>query len=176
MALREAAGGQRQPPGRRWRGRAGRRPSTGPGSAPRARSRGWWHGSSGVGPSRATIALYEKALALAGGKPDDVSERIRASLAWGLLHLHSGDFDKARAVGEETRALAMAAGLAREVGEASALMGLCAMMQGRWKEVFQSEFIAWAQIAASAALQAFASGSHIKAGCGQWLISCLKTT
>ncbi len=39
----------------------------------------------------------------------------------------------------------MAAGLAREVGEASALMGLCAMMQGRWKEVFQSEFIAWAR-------------------------------
>ena len=39
----------------------------------------------------------------------------------------------------------MAAGLVREVGEASALMGLCAQMQGRWKEVFQTEFIAWAR-------------------------------
>jgi hypothetical protein len=37
----------------------------------------------------------------------------------------------------------MAAGLVREIGEASALMGLCAQMQGRWKNVFQTEFIAW---------------------------------
>lgn len=99
----------------------------------------------GLGPSAEAVALYEKALAIPAVDPVSQTDRIRASLAWGLLHLHSGDFDKARAVAEETRALAMAAGLAREVGEASALMGLCAMMQGRWKEVFQSEFIAWAR-------------------------------
>jgi hypothetical protein len=61
------------------------------------------------------------------------------------LHLHSGEFDKARAVAEETRDLAMAAGLAREVGESSALLGFCVQMQGRWREVFQTEFIAWAR-------------------------------
>ena len=31
----------------------------------------------------------------------------------------------------------------REIGEASALMGLLAQMQGRWKDVFRTEFIAW---------------------------------
>ena len=99
----------------------------------------------GLGPSAEAVALYEKALAIPAVDPVSQTDRIRASLAWGLLHLHSGDFDKARAVAEETRALAMAAGLAREVGESSALMGLCAQMQGRWKEVFQTEFIAWAR-------------------------------
>lgn len=99
----------------------------------------------GLGPSAEAVALYESALAIPAVDPVSQTDRIRASLAWGLLHLHSGDFDKARAVAEETRALAMGAGLAREVGEASALMGLCAMMQGRWKEVFQSEFVAWAR-------------------------------
>ncbi|GGO23084.1 hypothetical protein GCM10010991_00030 [Gemmobacter aquaticus] len=103
------------------------------------------HMELGLGPSAEAVALYEKALAIPTVDPVSQTDRIRASLAWGLLHLHSGDFDKARAVAEETRALAMAAGLAREVGEASALMGLCAMMQSRWKEVFQSEFIAWAR-------------------------------
>lgn len=99
----------------------------------------------GRGPSAAAVALYEKALAIPEVDPVSQTDRIRAALAWGLLHLHSGDFDKARAVAEETRALAMAAGLAREVGEASALFGLCAQMQGRWSDVFQSEFIAWAR-------------------------------
>lgn len=97
----------------------------------------------GLGPSAQAVALYEKALAIPAVDPVSQTDRIRASLAWGLLHLHSGEFDKARAVAEETRELAMAAGLVREIGEASALMGLCAQMQGRWKEVFQTEFIAW---------------------------------
>lgn len=97
----------------------------------------------GLGPSGQAVALYEKALAIPAVDPVSEIDRIRASLAWGLLHLHSGEFEKARAVAEETRELAMAAGLVREIGEASALMGLCAQMQGRWKEVFQTEFIAW---------------------------------
>ncbi len=101
------------------------------------------HMELGLGPSAEAVALYEQALAIPAIDPVSQTDRIRASLAWGLLHLHSGEFDKARAVAEETRALAMAAGLVREVGEASALMGLCAQMQGRWKDVFQTEFIAW---------------------------------
>jgi len=99
----------------------------------------------GLGPSAQAVAIYEKALAIPAVDPVSQTDRIRASLAWGLLHLNSGDFDKARSVAEETRDLAMAAGLVREVGEASALMGLCAQMQGRWKAVFQTEFIAWAR-------------------------------
>ena len=103
------------------------------------------HMEIGLGPSAQAVALYERALAIPAVDPVSQTDRIRASLAWGLLHLHSGEFDKARAVAEETRVSAMAAGLVREVGEASALMGLCAQMQGRWKEVFQTEFIAWAR-------------------------------
>ena len=103
------------------------------------------HLELGLGPSAEAVALYEKALTIPAVDPVSQTDRIRASLAWGLLHLHSGEFDKARSVAEETRLLAMAAGLVREVGEASALMGLCAQMQGRWKEVFQTEFIAWAR-------------------------------
>ncbi len=99
----------------------------------------------GLGPSARAVAMYERALAIPAVDPVSQTDRIRVSLAWGLLHLHSGDFDKAAAVAEETRALAMAAGLVREVGEASALMGLCAQMQGRWKSVFQTEFVAWAR-------------------------------
>lgn len=109
----------------------------------------------GLGPSADAVALYEKALAIPSINPVSQTDRIRASLAWGLLHLHSGDFAKAQDVAEETRALAMAAGLAREVGEASALMGLCAQMQGRWKEVFQTEFIAWARKAPEKVSQIF---------------------
>jgi DNA-binding SARP family transcriptional activator len=103
------------------------------------------HVEIGLGPSAKAVALYERALAIPVVDPVSQTDRVRASLAWGLLHLHSGEFDKARAVAEETRSLAMAAGLAREVGEASALMGLCAQFQGRWKEVFRSEFITWAR-------------------------------
>jgi DNA-binding SARP family transcriptional activator len=109
----------------------------------------------GLGPSAEAVALYEKALAIPAVDPVSQTDRIRASLAWGLLHLNSGDFDKARSVAEETRDLAMAAGLVREVGEASALMGLCAQMQGRWKSVFQTEFIAWARKAPDKVSQVF---------------------
>ncbi|QPC91416.1 BTAD domain-containing putative transcriptional regulator [Mesorhizobium sp. INR15] len=97
----------------------------------------------GVGPGAETVKLYEKALAVPSVDPVGLSDRIRASLAWGLLHLQSGDFAKAGQVGRETRELAMGAGLAREVGEASALIGLVAHMQGGWRELFRAEFIEW---------------------------------
>nr|WP_250889022.1 BTAD domain-containing putative transcriptional regulator [Mesorhizobium sp. dw_380] len=97
----------------------------------------------GVGPGAETVKLYEKALAVPSIDPVGLSDRIRGSLAWGLLHLQSGDFAKAAQVGRETRELAMGAGLAREVGEASALIGLVAHMQGQWRELFRAEFIEW---------------------------------
>lgn len=97
----------------------------------------------GVGPGAETVKLYEKALAVPSIDPVGLSDRIRASLAWGLLHLQSSDFARAGQVGRETRELAMGAGLAREVGEASALIGLVAHMQGQWRELFRAEFIEW---------------------------------
>lgn len=101
------------------------------------------HTELGVGPSAATIALYEKALALGGAAPENPADRIRASLAWGLVHLQSGEFDRASEIARETRDLAMGANLAREVGEASALLGISAKMQEQWPALFRNEFIAW---------------------------------
>ncbi|RRI06464.1 hypothetical protein EH240_04150 [Mesorhizobium tamadayense] len=101
------------------------------------------HAELGVGPSAATIALYEKALALSGAETVNPSERIRTSLAWGLVHLQSGEFDKASEIARQTRDLALAADLPREVGEASALLGLASMMRAQWPQLFRSEFIEW---------------------------------
>lgn len=97
----------------------------------------------GVGPSAAAIAIYDKALALSGVEPVSAVDRIRASLAWGLVHLQSGQFEKASEIARETRDQALGAGLAREVGEASAVLGITAKMQDRWRDVFRDEIIDW---------------------------------
>ena len=101
----------------------------------------------GVGPKAASIALYEQALASAEATPASLVDRVRASLAWGLVHLQSGELQKAAQVARETRELALNGKLAREVGEASALLGLTAHMQGRWLELFRSEFTEWVRAA-----------------------------
>ena len=101
------------------------------------------HAELGVGPSKPAIELYERALALSGVEPAGPSERIRASLAWALVHLQSGAFDKAAELARDTRAQALEASLGREVGEAGAVLGLTAHMQGRWRELFREEFIEW---------------------------------
>ncbi|WP_095091236.1 BTAD domain-containing putative transcriptional regulator [Mesorhizobium sophorae] len=101
------------------------------------------HAELGVGPSAATIALYEKALALSGAATVNPSERIRTSLAWGLVHLQSGEFDKASEIARHTRDLALGADLPREVGEASALLGIASMMRAQWPQLFRTEFIEW---------------------------------
>jgi DNA-binding SARP family transcriptional activator len=101
----------------------------------------------GVGPKASTIALYEKALATPAAAPASVVDRVRASLAWGLVGLQSGDFDKAARIARETRDLAFGAQLGREVGEASALLGMTAHMQGRWQDLFRTEFIEWVRVA-----------------------------
>jgi DNA-binding SARP family transcriptional activator len=101
----------------------------------------------GVGPSARAISLYERALAAPAAAPPSVVDRARAALAWGLVALQSGDFTKAERIARETRDLALAAELAREVGESSALLGLTAHMQGRWLDLFRSEFIEWVRVA-----------------------------
>ena len=101
----------------------------------------------GVGPRAATIAIYERALGMSGAAPVSPLDRIRASLAWGLVHLQSGDFAKAESIARETRSLALGAELGREVGEASALLGLAAHMQGQWRDLFRGEFTEWVRAA-----------------------------
>lgn len=95
----------------------------------------------GLAPDRASVLLYEQALAMEGGDPPGAVERVRALIAWGLVHLNGGAFDEAEAAGREARSLAIDVGLGREVGEASALLGIVANMRGRWKELFRAEFI-----------------------------------
>ena len=97
----------------------------------------------GVGPASDTVAIYERALAMDSVEPISLTDRVRAALAWGIVHLHSGEFAKAERIAREARTLALEAGLAREIGEASALFGMVAHMQGRWPELFRSEFIEW---------------------------------
>jgi DNA-binding SARP family transcriptional activator len=109
----------------------------------------------GIGPRASTIAIYERALAAPAITPIEVVDRVRAALAWGIIHLHGGEFAKAEAVAIETRKLAMGAGLAREVGEASALLGLTAHMQGRWPELFRSEFAAFVRDSSKSASDVF---------------------
>lgn len=101
----------------------------------------------GVGPKAASIALYEQALASGEAAPANLVDRVRASLAWGLVHLQSGELQKAATVARETRTLALDGKLAREVGEASALLGLTAHMQGQWLSLFRSEFTEWVRAA-----------------------------
>jgi DNA-binding SARP family transcriptional activator len=109
----------------------------------------------GLGPQAATITIYEKALTLEGSEPAGIAERVRGLLARGIIQLNSSDFADAGRIGEEARSLAIAAELAREVGEASALVGLAAHMQGRWQELFRSEFIDWVRRAPKFASNVF---------------------
>ncbi len=113
----------------------------------------------GVGPDQASIALYEKALAMEGREPPSASERARALLAWGLVHLNTGDFEEAERTAEEARTIAIDSSLGREIGEASALLGIVANMRGRWKELFRAEFVA--SVRRSPEIAAFVFDAHL---------------
>lgn len=113
----------------------------------------------GLGPDRDSVALYEEALARGGEEPPTAAERVRGLLAWGLVHLSSGAFDDAERMASEARGLAIASGLGQEVGQASALLGLVAHQQGRWKELFQSEFVD--AVRRSPQLAAFVFDAHL---------------
>jgi tetratricopeptide (TPR) repeat protein len=95
----------------------------------------------GVGPDPETVALYEKVLAAEGPETPTPAERARALLAWGLVHWNRKDLEEAERTSEEARALAVDAGLGRELGEASALLGMIAHARGRWRDLFRREFV-----------------------------------
>lgn len=108
----------------------------------------------GVGPAASTVAIYERAIA-GESQPASLTDRVRASLAWGIIHLHSGDFPKAEKIATDARVLALEAGLAREMGEASALLGLVAHMQGKFPQLLRSEFMEWVRHPPAASLHVF---------------------
>jgi DNA-binding SARP family transcriptional activator len=93
----------------------------------------------GVGPDRATIALYEDVLAVEGAPQPSEAERAHALLAWALVHMNRGDVAEAERAAEEARAIALDASLGRELGEAATILAKVAMSQGRWRDRFADE-------------------------------------
>ena len=95
----------------------------------------------GVSPDAVSVELYEQVLAMEGQEPPTPQERARALLAWGLVHWNRKDLREAERTAEEARELAIEARLGRELGEASALLGLVAHAQGKWRDRFRAEFV-----------------------------------
>jgi DNA-binding SARP family transcriptional activator len=100
------------------------------------------HDDLGVYPDAESVSLYEKVLAMEGHEMPTPAERARALLAWGLVHWNRRDLEEAERTAEEARALAVDAGLGRELGEASALLGLVSQARGTWRDLFRAEFVA----------------------------------
>jgi DNA-binding SARP family transcriptional activator/predicted negative regulator of RcsB-dependent stress response len=95
----------------------------------------------GVGPDRATVALYEEVLAVEGAPQPSEAERAHALLAWALVHTNRNDMAEAERAAEEARAIALDARLGRELGEAAVILAKVAMAQGRWRERFADELV-----------------------------------
>jgi len=97
------------------------------------------HDQLGVGPDRATIALYEEVLAVEGAPKPTEAERAHALLAWALVHMNRNEIEEAERAAEEARTIALDSGLGRELGEAAVILAKVAMAQGRWRERFAEE-------------------------------------
>ena len=75
-----------------------------------------------------------------GHEPPTPEERARALLAWGFVHWNRRDLEEAERTAREADA-GDRCRAGRELGEASALLGLVAHAQGRWRELFRVEFM-----------------------------------
>jgi DNA-binding SARP family transcriptional activator len=93
----------------------------------------------GVGPDPETVALYERVLAVEGAEPPSDAERAHALLAWALVHMNRGEMAEAERAAAEARAIALDAGLGRELGEAAVILAKVAMGKGRWRQQFADE-------------------------------------
>ena len=93
-----------------------------------------------IPPEPATVALFEEAIALQGPLSTSPAERVQVLLANGLVRWNERDLDAAQTLAEEARALALDQQLARELGEASSLLGMVAMARGQWPTAFRQEF------------------------------------
>jgi DNA-binding SARP family transcriptional activator len=94
----------------------------------------------GVGPEASTVALFEQAVATPGAEPASASERAQTVLAHGLMQWNERDLVAAQQSAEHARALSIEHRLDRELGEASALLGMVAMARGGWADVFRQDF------------------------------------
>jgi tetratricopeptide (TPR) repeat protein len=94
----------------------------------------------GVGPDPATVALYEKVLALEGPEAPSPAERTAALLANGLVAWSRRDLTEAERLAREARSLSLSAELGHELGEASTLLALIAYARGTWHDLFREEF------------------------------------
>lgn len=95
----------------------------------------------GVGPGHETIQLYRRALSLQPSLPPTTAETARGLLAQALVHLNAGEWLESDRAARSARDLAVDAGLGREVGEASAVLGIQANIRGVWKETFRVEVL-----------------------------------
>ena len=95
----------------------------------------------GVSPDADSIAVYEQVLAMDGRDVPTPAERARALLAWGVVHWERSDLEEGRRAASEARALAIDAGLGRELADASELLGLISHAQGSWRELFATTFL-----------------------------------
>ncbi|MEX0985467.1 MAG: BTAD domain-containing putative transcriptional regulator [Actinomycetota bacterium] len=93
----------------------------------------------GVGPAPETVALYERVLAVEGAEPPSDTERAHVLLAWALVHMNRGEMAEAERAAAEARAIALDAGLGRELGEAAVILAKVAMGRGRWRQQFADE-------------------------------------
>lgn len=94
----------------------------------------------GVSPDAESIAVYEQVLEMEGRDVPTPAERARALLAWGVVHWERSDLEEGRRAATEARALAIDAGLGRELADASELLGLISYAQGSWRELFAGTF------------------------------------
>ena len=95
----------------------------------------------GIVPDGESQALYREALAQADDAPPTAEQRASVLLGSALLCTHRGALDQAEREASQARQLAAQAGLGRQLGEASALLGMVAHMRGRWRELFLREFL-----------------------------------
>jgi DNA-binding SARP family transcriptional activator/predicted negative regulator of RcsB-dependent stress response len=93
----------------------------------------------GIGPDAETVALYEEVLEMEGPEPTSQADRAHALLAWALVHLNRHDLDEAERAATQARAIALDAGLGRELGEGSFILAEVAMARGKWHERFAEE-------------------------------------
>jgi hypothetical protein len=95
----------------------------------------------GVGPGQETIDVYRQALSLQPALPPTPAETARGLIAQALVHLNAGEWLESDRTARKARDLAIDAGLGREVGEASAVLGIQANLRGVWKETFRIEVL-----------------------------------
>jgi DNA-binding SARP family transcriptional activator len=99
------------------------------------------HEELGVSPDPATVALYEQVLAAEGVEPPTPADRARTLLAEALFHWNARNLGPALRAAEEARAISVDAGLEPALGEASGLLGMIGLAEGRWRERFLREFV-----------------------------------